>query len=160
MSMETFRRQKGQTIIETAFILTLLLLILLGITEFARAWYIKNSLKNSVRQGARVGAVTTNNSLPANFTCDNSTNCDDTNLNPIIRAVCCQPGVPRRSAPENTTVTLECKNESNTVIACNIITTGGTVRVQAVTTFFTIVSSFSPWIRSINMTTDASMRYE
>jgi len=156
------KEQKGQTLIETALILTLLLLILLGISEFARAWYMKNSLKNGVRQGARVAAVTPRSSLPANFTCDNNTDCSNASLNPIIRAVCCQPGIPRKAAPETTSVTLTCIDSvTNNVIPCSTnITSNDTVQVRANTTFFTIVHSFSPWLRDITITTDASMRYE
>src|SRR4030065_2260820 len=109
--MRLFKKQEGQTIIETALILVFLLFVLFGITEFARAWYMKNSLKNAARQGARVAVVTSQSSYPANFMCDNTTNCNDPNLNPIIRAVCCQPGVPRKAAPENTSVILECRDD-------------------------------------------------
>lgn len=122
---------------------------------------MKNSLKNAARQGARVAVVTLQSSYPANFMCDNNTNCNDSNLNPLIRAVCCQPGVPRKAAPENTIVTLECIDDiTNNVIPCNTISAGDTVRVQDSTTFLTIIHSFSPWIRDITITTDASMRYE
>ena len=152
------KEQKGQTLIETALILFLLLLILLGISEFARAWYTKSSLKNGARQGARVAAVTPGNDLTASFTCNNTTNCPNTT--PLINAVCCQPGVPHKAAPEDTTVTLTCRDASNAVIACNLIAADGTVQVQASTTFFTIVHSFSPYLRDIAITTDASMRYE
>ena len=55
--MKISNRQQGQTLIETALVLFLLLLILLGIAEFSRAWFIKNSLKNAARTGARVAAV-------------------------------------------------------------------------------------------------------
>ena len=43
--MKKSNRQQGQTLIETAIILIVLLLIVFGITEFARAWFTKNSLK-------------------------------------------------------------------------------------------------------------------
>jgi Flp pilus assembly protein TadG len=51
------RQQAGQTLIETALVLFLILMILLGIAEFSRAWFTKNSIKNAARQGARVAAV-------------------------------------------------------------------------------------------------------
>jgi Flp pilus assembly protein TadG len=58
MNMKNLKQNKGQTLIETAFVLIILVLIALGITEFARAWYTKNSLKNAARQGARAAVVT------------------------------------------------------------------------------------------------------
>ncbi len=50
-------RESGQTLIETTFVLLLLLLILFGIAEFARAWFLKNSLNNAARVGARFAVV-------------------------------------------------------------------------------------------------------
>src|SRR4030042_3019089 len=97
------RNREGQTLIETALVLFLILLILLGISEFARAWYTKNSLKNAVRQGARVAVVTPGIS-DTTFICNSDTTCPNSDL--IINAVCCQPGVPRDIAPRVTTVTL------------------------------------------------------
>lgn len=48
---------KGQTIVETALVLPILLLLVLGIFEFGRAMYIKNALNNAARAGARAAAV-------------------------------------------------------------------------------------------------------
>lgn len=164
--MKTFRRNEGQTLIETALLLFLILLILLGISEFARAWFVKNSLKNAARQGARVAAVTPRANLPATFDCNNPS-CPV--ANPVINAVCCQPGVPKKpenwSDPPNTGVTLTCKNQSGIVIACNTITADGSVDVNATSTFFFIIGSNSsnslwPWPQSTNMSANASMRYE
>ncbi len=49
--------QKGQTLVEFALILPLLLLLLLGIAEFAIAVLAYNTLADSARQGARYGIV-------------------------------------------------------------------------------------------------------
>lgn len=56
--MKLLKQHKGQTLIETALILLILMVIVLGLVEFARAWYLKSSLKNAARQGARIAAVT------------------------------------------------------------------------------------------------------
>jgi TadE-like protein len=159
--MKKFRRYEGQTLIETALILFLLMLIVLGISEFSRAWFVKNSLKNAVRQGVRVAVVTPRNNLPATFNCINPS-CPV--ANPVTNAVCCQPGIPKKAA-NNTVVTLTCKNQSGTVIACNTITANGSVDVNATSTFFFIIGSNSsnslwPWPQSTNMSANASMRYE
>ncbi|WP_051292914.1 TadE/TadG family type IV pilus assembly protein [Citrifermentans bremense] len=50
--------QKGQAMVELALLLPLLLLIVFGITEFGRAFYIKNALTNAAREGARRASVT------------------------------------------------------------------------------------------------------
>lgn len=50
--------QNGQALVEMAFVLPLLLLILFGIIEFGRALYITNTLTNAAREGARRASVT------------------------------------------------------------------------------------------------------
>lgn len=51
------RRDSGQALVELALALPLLLLILVGIFEFARAYSIKQSLVNAAREGARLAVV-------------------------------------------------------------------------------------------------------
>ncbi len=48
---------KGQTLVEFALILLLLVSILFGITEFGRAWYHSNALVNGTRAGARFAST-------------------------------------------------------------------------------------------------------
>ena len=154
-NMKMFRKQKGQTLIETALILTLLLLILLGISEFARAWYTKNSLKNAVRQGARIAVVTPSVTIPASQQCSGNpcpaTPADSTD---IMNSVCCSPGVRNNNT---TSVTITIPNDDGN----NVANKDETINVSATTTFdFVIGGSPWPWPGSIDITTDASMRYE
>jgi len=62
--MKTYRKylqeRSGQTIVEFALIVALLLAILFGILEFGRAWFYSNHLTNSVRSTARYAAVLDN----------------------------------------------------------------------------------------------------
>ncbi len=53
----TKRRSGGQAIIEFALLLPLLLLVLVGITEFGRALMTVNVLNQAAREGARVAAI-------------------------------------------------------------------------------------------------------
>ena len=48
----------GQALVEMAIILPLLMLLIMGIISFGRAMYIKNTLTNASRAGARTAAVT------------------------------------------------------------------------------------------------------
>jgi len=50
--------KKGATLVETAIILPLLVLIVFGICEFGWAMYVNNTLNNAAREGARRAAVT------------------------------------------------------------------------------------------------------
>ena len=47
----------GQSLIEFALVLPILLLVLFGITEFGRAIMVKNVLHTAAREGARLAAV-------------------------------------------------------------------------------------------------------
>jgi Flp pilus assembly protein TadG len=49
--------KRGQSIIEFALVLPILLMVLFGITEFGRAIMVKNILHTASREGARLAAV-------------------------------------------------------------------------------------------------------
>jgi Flp pilus assembly protein TadG len=51
------RRDAGQSLVEMALVLPILLLILLAIFDFGRAIYAYNIVSNSAREGARVAIV-------------------------------------------------------------------------------------------------------
>jgi len=52
------KSEKGQVLVEFALVLILLLMICYGITEFGRAWYRADRLKNAANTAARTFAVT------------------------------------------------------------------------------------------------------
>ena len=171
--MKTFKKQKGQTLIETAFVLFLLLLILLGITEFSRAWYTKNSIKNAARSGARVAVVTPVatmvgltvcpvDSTTGQILCPGSrifTPCPRPASDVIGNSVCTSPGVSTATAPADTGVSL-----------CYMDATGGTsgtldrgdtvnVCVRRINFSPVVPGLFGSFIPS-QLSADASMRYE
>ncbi len=159
--MKNIKNKNGTMLIETALVLVILLVILLGITEFARAWFTKNSLKNAVRQGARVAVVTPAASLTTSFQCASSTTCPNANV--LTNAVCCQPGVKPKTGEPAINVTLECRDASNAIVACSAVAPNGTVRVQAILNnpnFYVIGGGIWPWPKSLNLIVAASMRYE
>lgn len=51
------RNQKGQAIVETAIVLPLLILLIMGLFEFSRYMYLKNSLNSAARAAARTAVV-------------------------------------------------------------------------------------------------------
>ena len=51
------RRESGTSVVEMAFVLPLLLLLVFGIGDFGIAFTRWNSLTNAVREGARTGVV-------------------------------------------------------------------------------------------------------
>ncbi|MBI1922546.1 MAG: pilus assembly protein [Geobacter sp.] len=54
------QNNKGQTLVETALILIFLMLVIIGIMEFGRAMYFKNTANNAARGIARIAVVTPN----------------------------------------------------------------------------------------------------
>lgn len=53
-----FRQNRGQSVVEFALVLPLILLVLFGITEFGRAWMTMNILTSAAREGCRLAVVT------------------------------------------------------------------------------------------------------
>jgi Flp pilus assembly protein TadG len=51
------RSQKGQSIVELALILPIIIIILFGIIEFGRIFYSYIVITNAAREGARLGSV-------------------------------------------------------------------------------------------------------
>ena len=62
------RNQKGQALVETALILPILLLLIMGLFEFGRIMYIKNTLNNAARAGVRTAVVTQGYDATTNLT--------------------------------------------------------------------------------------------
>src|SRR5919108_4705909 len=54
------RREAGQSLVETALVLPVLLIILMGIFDFGRAIFAYNAVSNSAREAVRVAIVNQN----------------------------------------------------------------------------------------------------
>ena len=53
----TPENEKGQSLVEFALVVPLLLLLVIGIAEFGRAWMAKNILTGAAREAVRIAAV-------------------------------------------------------------------------------------------------------
>ena len=58
--LTTLKDEKGQNLVEFALVVPLLLLLVIGIAEFGRAWMTKNILTGAAREAARIAAVPDN----------------------------------------------------------------------------------------------------
>ena len=54
------RGEQGQALVEVALVLPVLLILMLGILEFGRAWYTKQVVTDAAREGARLAVVLDN----------------------------------------------------------------------------------------------------
>src|SRR5262249_51687381 len=61
------RNRRGTTVVETAVVVNVLFLILLGVFEYGRIAMIRQLIDNAAREGARVAVVSTS-SYPATST--------------------------------------------------------------------------------------------
>ncbi len=59
-STDSRRDGRGQALVELALILPILLMLLLGIFEFGRAWNTKQVITDAAREGARLAVVQNN----------------------------------------------------------------------------------------------------
>lgn len=142
-------KSHGQTIIETIFMLTILLMIFFLIAEFARAWYLKNSLNNAVRVGVRVAVVTaslTTSGIP-DTTCPTSGTTGDA----IVDAVCTSPGVPGGETVVGVAVT-----DDNGIAGLNA---GDTITLNARANFATVVPGLLTFMPT-GASSSATMRFE
>jgi Flp pilus assembly protein TadG len=60
MRSQTFAR-RGQAVVEFALVLPLVLILVISVFEFARAWNIQQVLTDAAREGARVAVVGSGN---------------------------------------------------------------------------------------------------
>lgn len=140
----------GQAIVELALVLFLLLLLVLGIFEFGRAMYIKNTLTHAARAGARAAVVTPN--LPPNTS---HTGCTDTST--VFQATCqsLYSGINK----SNTTVLVEVFSPGGTSPKGSNAVSGDTVKVTVTYTGINpVVPNFVPVPGTLSG--DTAMRYE
>jgi hypothetical protein len=92
------RSQRGQAMVETAMILPLLLLIVIGTLEFGMAFDHNLSIEYATREGARTGAALANGGGPLG--CGSGQSPNAANVDPAIIAaverVLTSPGSPLR----------------------------------------------------------------
>ena len=55
--LNTRKNEKGQGLVEFALVVPLLLILVLGIEEFGRAWMTKNIMTGAAREAVRVAVV-------------------------------------------------------------------------------------------------------
>lgn len=63
------RRERGQSLVETALVMPIVVLMLVGLFDLGRAVYAYNTVSNAAREGARVAAV---NQIVSTGECDRS----------------------------------------------------------------------------------------
>ena len=95
LSAEGVRRDEGQSLVELALALPLLLLILLGLADFGRAFYYTTIISNAARAGAAYLSQNPDaGKLPV------------TDVNSVKSKVCNETGLFAYNSPTNCTLTV------------------------------------------------------
>jgi Flp pilus assembly protein TadG len=146
----------GQALVEMALVLFLLLLLVLGIFEFGRAMYIKNTLTHAARAGARAGVVTPGiisvNDIIPNDAC---TYTGTTGNDPIYKAACSS----LYSGINKADVRIDVDVDQTVVTPNNALNPGDMVRVTVKYIGVNpIVPNFVPVPTTLSG--DTAMRYE
>jgi len=144
---------KGQALVEMAIILPLLVLLVMGIFEFGRAMYIKNTLTHAARAGARAGVV-----IPELVSPLTDTGC--TSSEPVFQTTCqsLYNGIDK----DNTTVLLEVftpgATTPKTTTAASPPLPGDIVKITVTLSGLSPVVPFIPLPTTLSGNT--AMRYE
>jgi hypothetical protein len=142
--------EKGQTLIELAIALVLLLVVLFGITEFGRYFFYRNTFNNAARAGVRQAVVTTPLSATSEI-CPGSPG-------GIVGEVC--KFIPAGLDPKPT-VTVSVYEGTTTNDRGGDAENGDRIQVQTTWTFTIVTGSILPFFTGTRpIVGDASMRYE
>lgn len=97
-----FKNEKGQSIVELAIILPVLLLLILGIFEFGRVMNAYLIINHAAREGARTGAVGNSDSYIIDKVINSTSTLDQSKLTITI-----SPGQYSRTRGESIVVKVE-----------------------------------------------------
>ena len=154
------RKHKGQALVETALLLPILLILIFGIVDFARALYTKSSLNNAARSGARKAVVTPSLSAESGTLESSTTTTADTIRSNLYN-----------NTPETVTYDLKVLNATGTTAVTGEASAGNLVQVTVTWTDFPLITPFyrlagifggtAPQDSgSLTLTGTAAMRYE
>ncbi len=134
--LSKLKDEKGQSLVEFALVLIVLLLISLGIIEFGWGWYRADTLKNAANIAARTYAVATVNKEDA-----------------------AEAAADTVEAGMGNKVVFTCKNASGNIIDCNSNPASVTATVSE--PFKTLVPGILPMLFNITeLRRDATYRLE
>jgi hypothetical protein len=153
---------KGQALVEMALIIPLLLLLVMGIFEIGRAMYIKNTLTQAARAGARSAVV-----IPGLVSPYLDKNCSDDSI--IVKTTCgsLYSGINKNDATVSVKVfapgvdPAEDPDNYKTTTVSSPPSPGDTVEVKVNILNFKTKYRIVPFIPlPLNLTGSTSMRYE
>ena len=151
------RGQRGQSLVEFAFVLPIIVLLIAAFIEIGRAVFAYNTIANAARQGARVAAV---NQLSSVTDCDESRPIEDP-YEPhwSIRGCAIAAAAPLGINAANVTVSYSAP--PSTTLACNPSLHVGCLADITVTYSYSVATPFLNWvIHSFTMSQTSEMPVE
>jgi Flp pilus assembly protein TadG len=151
------RGQRGQSLVEFAFVLPIIVLVIVAFIEVGRAVFAWNTIANAARQGARVAAV---NQLPDLTDCDESRPIEDP-YEPhwSIRGCAIAAAGPLGITTANVTVSYAAP--PSTTLDCDPALHVGCIAAITVTYNYSVSTPFLNWvIHSFTMSQTSEMPIE
>lgn len=156
----TRRRDKGQALVEFAFVFPVIVLLAFGFIDVGRAVFSFNTLTNAARQGARVAAV--NQLDPANgpYPCDETRPVEDPN-NPFWTFRGCAMTAGSTLGLQASSVVIQYVTPPTTTVSCSpVVRVGCIAKVTVSYTFRPITPIAGTVIGPIVLTTKSEMPVE
>ncbi len=149
------RKQRGAAIVEAAFVIPILLMFVLGILEFGRAYNEYQVLTNAAREAARY-AVAPTPGASGQLPCNGGSNCSA--VQQVAIDWLQSAGITASTPPTNTTVA--CSSFTNPITGNSLIQYCTSVTVTAPFSFLAPALLFGRTGLSLNMSSTATMRQE
>ena len=147
----------------------LLLILIFGLTEFARAWWLKNQLNNAARVAVRVAIVTPGLTLVADDpgeSCSWTTTCTTSSDNDVVKKACASITNQNLCGDGGANAARVKVEQVLPDVPPSGVTSGDTIKVTVNGVFLSLFPNltFPDGTRLVNtripMSTTASMRYE
>lgn len=151
------RGQRGQSLVEFAFVLPIIVLVIAAFIEVGRAVFAYNTIANAARQGVRVAAV---NQLSDTVDCDESRPVED----PYVPHWSIRGCAVAAAAPLGITfanVSISYSSPPSTTLDCDPTLHVGCLATVTVTYDYSISTPFVNWIiQSFTMSQTSEMPIE
>ena len=149
--------QRGQALVEFAFVLPIIVLVIVAFIEVGRAVFAWNTIANAARQGARVAAV---NQLPDVTDCDESRPIEDP-YEPHWSIRGCAIAAGGALGITSANVTVSYASPPSTTLTCDPTLHVGCIAAITVTYNYSVSTPFLNWvIQSFTMSQTSEMPIE
>jgi Flp pilus assembly protein TadG len=151
------RRERGQSLVEFAFVMPIIVLVIVAFIEVGRAVFAWNTIANAARQGARVAAV---NQLSVVTDCDESRPIEDP-YEPHWSIRGCAIAAAGALGITSANVTVSYVSPPSTTLDCDPTLHVGCIAAITVTYNYAVSTPFLNWvIHSVTMSQTSEMPIE